>query len=393
MNNPKTSTGPLFIACFVTFVLYIGAYMRIPLIPLYAKYRNASPSEVGLINFLFMLAAAAVAFPMGISSDRWGRRRMMLTGIFLSGLTSLVVPFCKTPLQIMLFYLFGGVGIASFTPSIMSYIGDISSPGFIGRAYGYYTTSLYAGMSLGPAIGGFIASKYTLETSFFVSSAIIALIFIVAITLLRDVKNPGDKISINRTSITEIVRKPAINRCWIATLCLTFTWGVSITFFPLFAHEKGVSAFLIGVIFAFQALFNTIVRLPVGRLSDRMGMRIPFIIVGMLGSALSTLSIVLSERVINFILFSSVLGISMGMSFVIMGSLLTEESPQNGRGFVMGGFSTAIYTGIAMSSLVGGKIIEVGGYVTAFFIASFASVLGSILFLTLYFSRVQAQAY
>ncbi len=379
MLNLKISPGSLFIACLVTFILYVGAYMRIPLIPLYAKYRNASPSQVGLINFLFMLSAAITAFPMGVSSDRWGRRRMMLAGIFLSGFTSLIVPFCKTPLQIMLFYLFGGFGIASFTPSIMSYIGDISYPGYVGRAYGYYTTSLYAGMSLGPAIGGFIAARYSLEMSFFISAAIIASIFILSVTLLKEVKNPGDRVSINSAVIYEIIKKPNINRFWIATLCLTFTWGVSITFFPLFAHEKGINPFLIGVIFAFQAFFNTIVRLPVGKLSDMSGMRRPFIVLGMLGSAIATLLIALSQSVINFILLSSILGISMGMSFVTIGSLLTEESPQNGRGFVMGGFSTAIYTGIAMSSLVGGKIIEMGGYFPAFLFASFVSLAGSII--------------
>ena len=39
----------------------------------------------------------------------------------------------------------------------MSYVAGISPPTHLGRSYGWYTTALYVGMSLGPAAGGFVA--------------------------------------------------------------------------------------------------------------------------------------------------------------------------------------------------------------------------------------------
>ncbi|MBP2680038.1 MAG: major facilitator superfamily 1, partial [Deltaproteobacteria bacterium] len=73
----------------LTLVLYLGAYMRLPLVPLFAQGLGASTVDVGMINAGFMLAAAALALPLGLMSDRLGRKRLILAGMAISCLTSL----------------------------------------------------------------------------------------------------------------------------------------------------------------------------------------------------------------------------------------------------------------------------------------------------------------
>jgi len=69
--NPSPATGatiptPVLVACALTLVLYLGAYMRLPLVPLFARELGASTVDVGMINAVFMLAAAALALPLGV---------------------------------------------------------------------------------------------------------------------------------------------------------------------------------------------------------------------------------------------------------------------------------------------------------------------------------------
>ncbi|HEY6096433.1 MAG TPA: MFS transporter, partial [Candidatus Deferrimicrobium sp.] len=127
--------GPVLIACALSFVLYIGTYIRLPLVPLFASELGASTVQVGMINAGFMLAAALLSVPLGLVSDRLGRRRLILSGMVVSALTSLLLLITRTPAQLGAVYLFSGVGLACFSPAMMSYVGDVSPPHFLGRAY------------------------------------------------------------------------------------------------------------------------------------------------------------------------------------------------------------------------------------------------------------------
>ena len=134
---------PILVACGLTLVLYLGAYMRLPLVPLFARGLGASTVDVGMINAGFMLAAAALALPLGLMSDRLGRRRLILAGMGISCLTSLFLLVARTPLHVGMIYLFSGAGLACFSPAMMSHVGDSSPPNFLGRAYGWYLSLIH----------------------------------------------------------------------------------------------------------------------------------------------------------------------------------------------------------------------------------------------------------
>src|SRR3989304_2860424 len=171
--NGFAAPAPVFVACALSFILYLGAYMRLPLVPLFASDLGATTVQVGMINAGFMVAAALLSLPLGLVSDRLGRKRLILSGMAISGLTSLFLLLVRTPLQVGAVYLFAGVGLACFSPSMMSYVGDVSPPHFLGRAYGWYTSSLYLGMAAGPGLGGAIADG-GFRTAFLFSAAVIA---------------------------------------------------------------------------------------------------------------------------------------------------------------------------------------------------------------------------
>ena len=72
----------------------------------------------------------------------------------------------QTPLQMGAIYLLFGVGMAAVTPTLMSYVADITPPEALGNAFGWYTMALYSGMTLGPAAGGFFGGAFGLRMVF-----------------------------------------------------------------------------------------------------------------------------------------------------------------------------------------------------------------------------------
>jgi hypothetical protein len=78
----------LLISCGVAFACYFGSYMRIPVVPLFARSLGATTGEVGMINSAFLLVAGLLSLPLGILSDRIGRKLLVAGGLLISAGTS-----------------------------------------------------------------------------------------------------------------------------------------------------------------------------------------------------------------------------------------------------------------------------------------------------------------
>lgn len=159
MKTSSSSVSRLLLtACCISFVYFFGSYMRIPIVPLFATSLGADTVQVGMINAAFMLMAGGLSIPSGLLSDRMGRRIPLLGGLFLLAGSSFLLHWCTGPLQMAAIYLLFGVGLSAFSPTLMSYVADVTPPEVLGQAYGWYTMALYGGMPLGPAAGGFLGT-------------------------------------------------------------------------------------------------------------------------------------------------------------------------------------------------------------------------------------------
>jgi len=360
---------PILIACALTFVLYLGAYMRLPLVPLFARGLGASTFHVGIIHAGFMLAATLLSVPLGLMSDQLGRRRLILAGMAISGLTSLLLLIARSPLHVGAIYLFSGVGLACFSPAMMSYIGDVSPVPFLGRAYGWYTSALYLGMAAGPGLGGALAGG-GFGTAFLLSAIVIA-----AGLLLGGPRMPAPPPVIRPPSVhlladfREITRNRAVLACWSTTFFSTYAWGSLFAFFPLYARDAGISIAHTGLIFTCQAAANALFRIPFGHLSDRSGKRIPFILAGNLLFGLSIMAVGQADTLVPLYALFVAAGGGMAATFTAIGALLSESVPTRIRGLAMGGYNTCIYGGFTVSAATLGAVISRTGFPAGFAIA------------------------
>ncbi|MCL5965948.1 MAG: MFS transporter [Deltaproteobacteria bacterium] len=354
--------------------------MRVPLVPVFARELGASTVDVGMINAGFMLSAMLLAIPLGLVSDRLGRRRLIIAGMAFSGLTSLLLVLARRPIEVGAIYLVSGVGLACFSPAMMSYVGDVSPPSFLGRAYGWLTTALYLGMAIGPGLGGAVAAA-GFRTAFLVSAALSAVAVTAAFSRMPAPPPIGRSASSGfAADFREIARNRAVVACWTATFFSTYAWGALYAFFPLYARDAGISVVHTGLIFSSQAAANAIARIPIGHLADRTRRRERYILFGNLLFAVAIGLVGQVRREIPLYFVFLAIGGTMAVTFTAIGAVLSESVDTRVRGLAMGGYNTCIYGGFAVSAATLGTVIEKNGYPAGFALAAGLCAFSSLLF-------------
>ena len=335
--------------------------MRLPVIPLYARSIGADTVQIGIINSAFLLIAGIMSLPLGILSDRFGRKLFASLGLIVLSVTSFLLYFSKTPMQIMWIYLLFGAGLAAFGPTMMSFVADFSPITHLGRSYGWYTTAIYTSMSLGPAMGGFIAQQRGFLQVFLISGAIIFLSFWVVVLFLPPTHLViADRPKKRKPSIIvrELLKNRPLLSCWLVTFGGCFALGMFVTFLPLHAQNQSLTLWQIGLVFAVQGLSNALSRIPFGYLSDKVANRGTLVVIGLIGFAASMAGFAISKSIIHFVTFAIAFGASMGLAFTSVGALIAEVVSLESRGLAMGGYNTCIYFGMMASSASIGWIIR-----------------------------------
>ena len=361
-------------ATAMTFMSYIAQFMRNPILPLYAEDRGVSVAETGLVSSAFMIAASVPAIPLGLVSDRLGRRRLILLGLILTTVSSFLFPLVENLGLLLAVNALAGLGSAAYSPSMTAFVGDISTGRRVGRNLGIYTTAMQVAMSLGPAIGGAIGDFTSYETTFMASGVMASIGVIIAVLTIPE-SEPGN----SRRRGWSLNVDSTISSCWAATIAMSFLWGLSSSYLPLFGQDLGFSALEIGLMFGCQSISNALGRVPLGRLSERF--RRPHILLaaGLGLGTLVTATVTLQNNLFVMMAFMAGFGLAIGTVTLISTMTVSKNLPRESRGIGMGVYYTSFYGGMALSPAAMGQVIASTSYQTGFGITSIAGVAGIIV--------------
>ena len=361
--------------------------MRLPIVPLLASSLGADAVEVGLINGVFMLTACGLSIPSGLISDRLGRRLPLLGGLLILAGSSFMLYWSSSLPQVAFIYLLFGVGLSTFSPALMAYVGDITSPELRGHAFGWYTMAMYSGMTLGPAAGGFIAKALGLRQVFpLAGGLILAMYFVVLFFLSPPIADHHPAVS--RHAILRSLKSLTGNRPLVACLVAVFGsclgYGTFVTFMPLYMLSLGMNTVHIGLVFATGALVNALSRLPSGHRCDRFEDRSILVVAGLAVFAMAMASFGLCRSALSFVAVAAVMGGGMGVTFTVICALIAAAVPQEKRGLAVGCYNTCIYAGMMLSSAGMGPVIRAEGFRVAFVVNGMVAVMALGLFMRMY---------
>jgi MFS family permease len=370
--------SPLAAVCVLTFLHFVGAQMRGPVLPLYAVAQGATATGVGAIIAAHMMVAALGSIPLGRASDIVGRRPLLLAGMTISAATSLLLPMAEGAVALALIYGAAGLGVAAFTPSALSMVGDAAASGGAGRAFAWYTIAHYGAIGVGSFLGGVVAHAWGYRAAFVVSAGLVTVTLLLGLVWIERSAirvPPGGA----RAKLADVRTNLIVWAGWIISGCGLVTQAVVFTFFPLLADERALTPAAIGIVFLVLGLANTAARIPAGWLVDRTRHSFLYAIGGVLIASIATALLPHVNGQAAVLTLVAVFGAVSGTAGVAIGVALTQATVPAMRGLVMGGYSTSLYLGLALGSLALGPVIARHGYITGFSAGAATGAAGALV--------------
>ena len=371
--------SPLAVVCVLTFLHYAGAQMRGPILPLYAIAHGATATGVGTIVAAHMMVAALGSIPLGRASDIWGRRPLLLMGMAISAVTSLLLPMTDAAVPLAMIYGTAGLGVAAFTPSALSMVGDAAVSGAAGRAFAWFTIAHYGAIGIGSFLGGVVAHAWGYHGAFMASAGLVAGTFVLGTVAIERSRVSATSGVAATPTFADIRTNLIVWAGWIVSACGLVTHGVVFTFLPLLAHERGFTPAAIGFVFLVLGLANTVARMPAGWLVDRTRNSSVYAIGGVLIASIGTALLPHVSGQAALLTLVAIFGAASGTAGVAIGVALTRATAPAVRGLVMGGYSTSLYLGLALGSLALGPVITRHGYAAGFSAGALVGAVGALV--------------
>jgi MFS family permease len=145
------------------------------LIPVFLAARAVTLDRIGVVTATYPLVWGIGQLATGALSDRWGRKWMIATGMWVQavGITAFVIG--RSFSSWMAGAILLGIGTALVYPTLLAAVSDVAHPDWRASAVGVYRLWRDSGYAVGAIAAGLLADAFTVP---FAIGAIAALTFV-----------------------------------------------------------------------------------------------------------------------------------------------------------------------------------------------------------------------
>ena len=184
--------------CIATAFISTGQGVISPLLPIFAKKLDVTVSSIGFAVSIFAFARSLFNFPIGIITDKIGRRPLLILGPLINACGIILTGYSNSLFVLLIARFISGVGHGMYTLAALAYISDIANENNRARFIGMNQAALLAGVAIGPAIGGILAELYGIRMPFYFIGIIVAITSFYSAVQLPETLKKKKKITHNQ---------------------------------------------------------------------------------------------------------------------------------------------------------------------------------------------------
>jgi DHA1 family tetracycline resistance protein-like MFS transporter len=194
-NRANASLGFIFVTILIDV---IGIGIIIPVLPsLIESLHGEGLSEAARIGGWLIFSYAFMQFffapILGVLSDKYGRRPIILMALFGLGVDYIFHAFAPTIGWLFVGRILAGITGASFTVAT-AYIADVSTPEKKAQNFGLVGAAFGLGFIVGPVIGG-VAAQWGIQAPFLIAAGLSLLNFVYGYFVLPESLKPENRIT------------------------------------------------------------------------------------------------------------------------------------------------------------------------------------------------------
>src|SRR5712691_4161132 len=142
------------------------------LIPVFLAARGVALDRIGVVTATYPLVWGMGQLATGALSDRWGRKWMIASGMWVQavGITAFVVG--RSLLSWMAGATLLGIGTALVYPTLLAAVSDVAHPDWRASAVGVYRLWRDSGYAIGAIVAGLVADTFTMPFAITATAAL-----------------------------------------------------------------------------------------------------------------------------------------------------------------------------------------------------------------------------
>lgn len=381
---------------FATFVDRLGGFLIFPFFTLYITRKfGVGMTTVGMLFGIFSVTGIVGSTIGGALTDRLGRKVMLLTGLVSSAVSMLWMGLVD---DLSLFFI-GAVIAGLFSnlggPAQQAMVADLLSEEQRAAGFGILRVTVNISATLGPAIGGLLASQSYLLL--FVSDAAASLSVAVFLLFLLPETRPvwpgetqREPFSVTFRGYSVPLRDSAFMVFLLgATLMVIVYMQMNSTLAVYLRDVHGVMEQRFGYILSLNAIMVVLLQFPITRYANRFP---PYLILSIasLFYAFGFAMYGFVSEYAMFLLAMVIITIGEMLSIPVSQALVARLAPADMRGRYMAVFGYSWSVPAAVGPLLAGMIMDNADPRWVWYAAGLVGSVAALMFLTL--RRVEERA-
>ena len=401
--------SPILTIFLTVFLDLLGVTIIIPILApllkepdglLAASVADATRNEIyGFLVAVFPFCQFLSAPLLGSMSDKWGRRPVLFTSLFVTLAGYLLFAYGIDQRSLWLLFLGRSLsGLAAGNLSVIySAVADISTPEAKARNFGLVGVAFGVGFVVGPALGGLLAnddlvSWFSYATPFLFSALLVAVnILLVWRRFPETHPSPNPQASISPVAGFSNLKKafgnPALRTVFVAIFLFTFGFSFFTQFFQIYLIDKfAFDEKDIGLLFSY---IGVVIAFTQGGLVRYLSRRFPP--VPILGFSLGLLFLaylllLIPDNTLGLYAVMPFVAIAQGMATPNFSALISNSAPPHLQGETLGMQQSVQSLSQLLPPVIGGYVVSMA-LAFPLWLAAASTALAWLVFLSFFILR------
>lgn len=349
----------------------VGFSLVMPFMSLYidtlGHYSSTQLNFWSGITFSSTFLITAIISPAwGRLADQKGRKLMLLRASLGMAIVIALMGFVTSVYQLIGLRLLQGV-FSGYISNATALVATGTPREKSGQVLGTLSTGAVTGNLLGPLVGGIAASLFGYRYTFFITGAILLIVFLLSLFFVHEEFTPVEKKDmIPAKQIYQELKYPhLIIGMFITTMIIQASNNSISPIISLYVrelmHHAGDVTLVSGIIASIPGIATLIAAPRFGRLGDRIGSE-KILGVGLIFAMLVYLPMSLVQNVWQLGFLRFLVGISDACLLPAVQALITKYSPHDAAGRIFSYNQSFQAAGNVMGPMIGSSVSSIFGY-------------------------------